>query len=77
MVIKAIEQIAEDQGFKTIEKAQSFTMLIGLQEWITMITSHTTQKTKKPMITMRTRIQKMMKTSTMNMIESTRMNLKI
>jgi hypothetical protein len=42
-----------------------------------MITSHKTQKTTKPMMTIRTRIQKMMKTSTMNIIKSTRMNSKI
>jgi hypothetical protein len=40
VVIKAIEKIAEDQGFKSLKfknwKGAIFPMLIGLQEWITM-----------------------------------------
>jgi hypothetical protein len=59
-------------------KGTIFTMLIGLQEWIMMKTSSKMQKMTKPiyMTTMKMVIQKKMKTSLKNMIESMRMNSK-
>jgi hypothetical protein len=60
--IKAIETIAKDQGFKSLKlmsvRALSFTMLIGLQEWIMMKTSNKMQMTTRPTKTMRTKNKK-------------------
>jgi hypothetical protein len=77
VVIKAIERIAEDQGFKSLKKkiarAQSFTMLIGLQEWIMMKTFN--KKMTMTKTTMKTTTRILMKISRMiNTIESTKMN---
>jgi Holliday junction resolvase len=59
-----------------IEKVQSFTMLIGLQEWIMMKTSNKKQTMIKPMTTMRKRTKKKMKISMNNMIKLTKKNSK-
>jgi hypothetical protein len=81
VVIKAIERIAEDQGFKTLKFKNRKGTIFHDADWIAGVDYDDNipqdAEDKEPMMTMRTRIQKMMKTSTMNMIELTRMNSKI
>jgi hypothetical protein len=73
VVIKAIKRIAEDQGFKSlkfkIKRVQSFTMLIGLQEWTMMKTPNKTKSIPKRTMKILMKILRMI-----NMIKLMKMN---
>jgi hypothetical protein len=81
VVIEAIEQIAKGQGFKTLKFKIRTGAIFHDADWIAGVDYNDNipqdAEDDKFMMTMRTRIQKMMKTLTMNTIKLTRMNLKI